>query len=227
MSSESDFAYAPKYNTHFIVRNTTGSSVNSPYQKTLFIFNYPINYGDTRDLLAIPGIEEADIRASLLKGVLRHKLLNGDIALVSSNIDLLQFSDKQRSFLHGFGFTEGVVIGIDELGDASWGPENDTIDFIKSLAGSPPYLLVEEVLLIGAKNNSNRTFNTPNKFLNGLYFGNQFHIHVKHDGKDLYEGYDYSISESGGPGTGFDTIYITAFAPKPRSLLVATYAVKS
>lgn len=115
MSSESEFAYSLKYNTHFIVRNTTGTSASSPFQKTVSIFNYPINYGQTRDLLAIPGIEEADIRASLLKGVLRHKLLNGDIQMVSSNIDLLQFSDRQRNFLQGFGITEGVTVGYDEL----------------------------------------------------------------------------------------------------------------
>ena len=64
MSSESNFAYAPKYNTHFIVKNISGASENSPYKKMLSIFNYPINWGATRDLLAIPGIEEADIRAS-------------------------------------------------------------------------------------------------------------------------------------------------------------------
>ena len=110
MSSESQFAYSLKYNTHFIVRN-----VCSDNKKTISIFNYPINYGQTRDLLQIPGIEESDIRASLLKGVLRHKFLCGDIALVSSNIDLLQFSDKQRAFLQSYGFTEGVSAGYDEL----------------------------------------------------------------------------------------------------------------
>jgi hypothetical protein len=110
MSSESNFAYSLKYNTHFIVRNTC-----TDRRKTISIFNYPINFGDTRDLLQIPGVQEEDIRSSLLKGVLRHKLLNGDIQLVSSNIDLLQFSDKQRAFLLGFGFTEGVQIGYDEL----------------------------------------------------------------------------------------------------------------
>lgn len=115
MSSESNFAYSLKYNTHFIVKNTTGGSATAPYQKTIFIFNYPINWGEDRDLLQIPGLQEADIRASLLKGVLRHKFLCGDIALVSSNIDLLQFSDKQRNFLFQFGFTEGVQVGWDEL----------------------------------------------------------------------------------------------------------------
>lgn len=110
MSSESDFAYAPKYNTHFIVRNTCTDN-----HKTINVFHYPINWGQTRDILAIPGIQEADIRASLLKGEIRHKFLNGDITLVSSNIDLLQFSDKQRTFLFQFGFTEGVQVGFDEL----------------------------------------------------------------------------------------------------------------
>jgi hypothetical protein len=110
MSSESNFAYSLKYNTHFIVRNTC-----TDRKKTISIFNYPINFGDTRDLLQIPGIEESNIRASLLKGVLRHKLLNGDIQLVSSNIDLLQFSDRQRAWLYSHGFSEGVAIGYDEL----------------------------------------------------------------------------------------------------------------
>jgi len=110
MSSESQFAYSLKYNTHFVVRNTCTDN-----RKTVKVFNYPILYGDTRDILQIPGIQEADIRASLLKGELRHKLLNGDITLVSSNIDLLQFSDKQRAFLQSYGFTEGVQVGWDEL----------------------------------------------------------------------------------------------------------------
>lgn len=110
MSSESDFAYSLKYNSHFIVRNITNDD-----NKTIRIFNYPINYGQTRDLLAIPGVEESDIRASLLKGVLRHKLLCGDIELVSSNIDLLQFSTKQRAFLQSYGFNTGVQVGIKEL----------------------------------------------------------------------------------------------------------------
>jgi hypothetical protein len=136
MSSESEFAYSLKYNTHFIVRNITGTpasmlhltgenpNIPPPYQsglfyvspkKTISIFHYPINAGCERDLLQIPGVQEADIRASLLKGELRHKFLCGDIELVSSNIDLLQFSDKQRTFLQNFGFTEGVTVGFDEL----------------------------------------------------------------------------------------------------------------
>jgi hypothetical protein len=136
MSSESEFAYSLKYNTCFIVRNITGTpasklhlagenpNIPPPYQsgvfyvsqkKTINIFHYPINAGCERDLLQIPGVQESDIRASLLKGELRHKFLCGDIELVCSNIDLLQFSDKQRDFLQSFGFTEGVTVGYDEL----------------------------------------------------------------------------------------------------------------
>lgn len=136
MSSESEFAYSLKYNTHFIVKNITGTSssqlhtegynpaIPPPFQtqpfylspkKSINIFHYPINPGCERDLLQIPGITEEDIRASLLKGEIRHKFLCGDIALVSSNIDLLQFSDKQRAWLQSYGFTEGVTVGYDEL----------------------------------------------------------------------------------------------------------------
>src|SRR5579885_2763218 len=137
MSSESNFAYSLKYNTHFIVKNITGETnaqilsefgvdytgVERSPKKTVSIFNYPINAGETRDLLQIPGVQEEDIRSSLLKGVLRHKFLCGDIGLVASNIDLLQFSDKQRDFLKKYGFMEGVDVGVDELGQ-------DTVNFI-------------------------------------------------------------------------------------------------
>lgn len=201
MTGFNDFAPGHKECGQFIVRNI------SPQKKTIFIFTYPINLGCTRDLLKIPGVSEGDIKSSLMKGQLRHKFLVGDIELVYSDIDLLQFNDCGINYLEGLGFTTGVQI-----------PPTPAI---------LPYLWVEEVLLIGQKNNSNRTFNTPDKFLNGLYEGNEFHIHVKHDGRDLYEGYDYTLSESGGPGTGFDTVYITAFAPKPRSVLVATYAIQN
>jgi hypothetical protein len=119
MSSESNYAYSLKYNTHFIVKNTC-----TDHNKTINIFRYPINFGGTRDLLQIPGVTEEDIRASLLKGQLRHKFLCGDIQLVASNINLLQFSDKQRQFLFSFGFTEGVQVGWDELDGYTQGQIN-------------------------------------------------------------------------------------------------------
>lgn len=235
MTSESDFAYSLKYNTHFIIKNITGYTdaeilaeenlVIPPCvrsgKKVLNVFNYPINPGGTRDLLQIPGVQEADIRAALLKGVLRHKFLCGDIALVSSNIDLLQFSDKQRAFLYKYGFFEGVAIGDDEIDDTG-------IAYIQSkvTAGSIGYFWREKIPLIGMKNGLNRTFYTPDKFINGSYLSNIFHITIEHNGKELYENIDYSIGESGGPGTGYDTINIFSLTPNSHSLLYATYAIK-
>lgn len=93
----------------FVVRNV------SPQRKTIFIFNYPINLNDTRDLLKIPGIFEQEIKSSLMKGTLRKKFLNGDVELVISNIDLLQFTDCGIQYLEGYGFTTGVRIGFDQL----------------------------------------------------------------------------------------------------------------
>lgn len=200
----------------FIVRNV------SPQIKSINIFTYPINYLDTRDLLQIPGVAETDIRASLLKGELRHKFLAQDIQLVESNIDLLQFNNCQLEQLQAWGFTTGVLVGIDQLDG-----------YVQSQLGggggggtTTQYLWREEIQLIGLKNASNRTFYTPDKFLNGVFItGDQFHIHIKHNGKDLYESIDYSIAESGGPGTGYDTIILKSFAPNSHSLLFATYAI--
>ena len=76
-----DFAPFQKINGCFIVRN-----ICSYRQKTIKIFNYPIPFNRTRDLLAIPGVSESDIRASLLKGELQHKILVGDIVIECSDI---------------------------------------------------------------------------------------------------------------------------------------------
>lgn len=202
----------------FIVQNV------SPQIKTINIFNYPINYLDTRDLMAIPGVGEDEIRVSLLKGELNHKFRALDVELIECNIDLLQFNSCQLDQLAEWGITTGTQVGIDQLDG-----------YVQSLLGSggggggttTQYLWREEIQLIGMKNASNRTFYTPDKFLNGVFTtGDNFHIHVKHNGKDLYEGIDYSIAESGGPGTGYDTIYIKSIVPNAHSLLFATYAIQ-
>lgn len=240
MSSESEFGYSLKYNTCFIVKNITGTPASTlhltgdnpaippPYReapffvspkKTINIFHYPINAGDQRDLLKIPGVQEADIRASLLKGELRHKFLCGDIELVCSDIDLLQFNDEQRDWLKSFGFTEGIEIGYDEL--------DGYVKTLIQIGGSGvSYLWREKIPLIGLKNGANRMFFTPDKFINGAYFGNVFHLTVEHNGKELYENIDFTIGESSGPGTGYDTINIISLTPVAHSLLFATYAIK-
>lgn len=90
--------------TKFIVRNT------APGNKRVRIFQYPILNGATRDLLAIPGISEADIRHSLLKGQLRAKLRAGEIIVVDSDIDLLQFNDDHKAFLESAGVNKGLEV---------------------------------------------------------------------------------------------------------------------
>jgi hypothetical protein len=105
-----DFAPGKNEAGQFIVRNT------SPQKKTIFFFaGWPINLGGTRDLLKIPGVSEGDIKSSLMKGELRNKFKNGDVELVLSNIDLLQFNDLGIQYLDGFGFTTGVLVGYDQL----------------------------------------------------------------------------------------------------------------
>jgi len=83
-----------------------------------------------------------------------------------------------------------------------------------------------QVQLVGSKDGVNRIFTTPEKFMHDPTIG--LTIDVWHNGRRLMQGLnpsvgDYSVSESGGLGTGFDTINLYTFAPIERSCLVADY----
>lgn len=200
-----DFAPYLKMNGCFVVRNV------SPYeQKTIRIFHYPINWAETRDLLQIPGVDESDIRGSLLKGELNHKIRAKDIVIVCSDIDLLQFNNAQKLFLQNAGVVNGLSID--------------------SVIGTASYLFRDQQKLIGAIDGLNRTFIVPNndKFLNGNYQDNLFKIFVTHNGHPLFEGIDYEVLESDGVGTGFDTIIIKSFNLRANhSILYANYVIKT
>jgi hypothetical protein len=156
-------------------------------------------------LLAIPGIAEQDIRASLLKGELQHKILARDIVITCSDIDLLQFNEDQKQFLINSGIIDGLEVGSNQVSGLS-------------------YIWRIEIPLIGTKNGINKTFFTPDKFINGTFdTGDDFHIQVKHNGRDLYEDFDYYVSESEGTGTGYDTINLISITPNTNSKLFATY----
>ena len=173
----------------------------------------------TRDLMKIPGVAEDDIRVSLLKGELNHKIQQGEITVICSDIDLLQFNLQQAQFLEAAGIQpeSGIQIGIDQIvpGTISGG-------------GALNFAFKQQQILVGSINGTNRVFTVPvpDKFINGPYQNNVFTIFVTHNGKALLQGYDYSISESNGVGTGYDTITLT-FTPIPgRSVLEASYVVK-
>lgn len=98
--------------TKFVVRNT------APGNKRVRIFQYPIINGQSRDLLAIPGISEADIRHSLLKGDLMIKLKAGELIIEDTDIDLLQFNDDHKAFLTAHGVNAGLeVLTVDPVPD--------------------------------------------------------------------------------------------------------------
>ena len=190
--------------TVFIVKN-----IASP-RKCVRIFNYPIGPGKERDILAIPYVSEADIRHSLLKGELNISLKSGEITVTESNIDLLQFDDCQKDFL----IRSGIINGLEVVTDG--------------YAANFPVIFRQNIPLVGTRDSNNRIFSvpTPDKFVNGTLFNNEFRILVRHNGKGLEEGIDYMVSESGGSGTGYDTIVMISFSPKARSRLIADYVVK-
>jgi hypothetical protein len=180
----------------------------APEGKRIKIFNNPIKNGMVRDLLEIDNVSEDVIRHSLLKGELHIKLKAKEAYVVESNIELLQFDECHRQFL----IDSGINIGVDP----------NTIGNGSILN----YAFKQQVDLIGVKDEVNRIFNTPDKFINGQLGNNEFRILVKHNGRDLVENVDYFIAESGGTGSGYDTIILN-FSPKPRSVLIADYVIKN
>ncbi len=188
-----EFAPFCKINGCFITKNTA-----TP-KKTLFIFNYPIPHGMSRDLLQIPGVAESDIRASLLKGELRNKILVGDIIVECSDIDLLQFNAAHKSFLQNSGIVDGLEVS------GSGGAGVGGFD-------------VQDADLIGTQNGINATFTTATKFIHTssfkeVIFSNGLRNHIPED---------YAIAESGGPGTGYDTI-IFVIPPDGDDVLTIDY----
>lgn len=77
-----------------------------------------------------------------------------------------------------------------------------------------------EVPLLGTKDAVNLIFTAPNKFLPST-------ISVYFNGQRMKQGSgnDYVVSESGGPGSGYDTITLLAvvLAPLPNEQLFADY----
>ena len=189
------FPKAPS--TKFVVRNI------APNNKTVRVFNTPIRNGDTYDLLCVPDISEASIRHSLLKGELLIKFRCLELFVVDSDIDLLQFNDEHKAFLQSIGITKGLEVTGAILN----------------------FAFKQGVSLLGTRDGTNRVFTIPEDFLNGIFGNNIFRILIRHNGRVLVLGVDYTVSESGGAGTGFDTIMFT-FAPKKKSELFADYVIE-
>lgn len=180
--------------TKFVVKNI------APNKKRIKIFLYPINNGDSRDLLAIPGISEAHIKNSLLQGEILQKLKNNEIIIVDSDIDLLQFNSVQKLFLKNIGISKGIEID-----------PSVNLTSIKR----------DNVNLIGIQNYSNLIFSTPDKFV----VNNVLNITIYSNGLRLTQSIDFIIAESEGVGTGYDTIIFMLSPPQSDDVLISSYFI--
>ena len=96
------------------------------------------------------------------------------------------------------------------------------IPSLQQLAGE-----VVGVALAGAKDGVNRVFTTPSKY---VHIPGGRTVELFHNGHRLAQALapdirlgDYYPLESGGPGSGFDTVVLLSFAPAPRSSFLASY----
>ena len=194
----------PTGTSTFVVKNITGTLGNPNQPKCVFIFNYPIpENGGIRDLMMIEGVSEESIRASLLKGEINHKLRAQEVTILASDIDLLQFNQNQANFLYANGVTTGVQIGPAQMF----------------------YLWKQDVELNGVVDGVNLVFTIPSgKF---IYDSNHNIVVYKNGVKQLYLS-DFYTAESGGAGTGYDTVVFVIppnTSPPPVDVLTADYYI--
>jgi hypothetical protein len=105
---------------------------------------------------------------------------------------------------------------------------------LKDLSNLAPTKFRTGVPLVGLKNGANRIFQTTPDYFVHDPTGTGRDIEVWHNGRRLIltavpdpsQG-DFIVSESGGVGTGFDTVTLLTFAPVGKSTLVADYALAS
>jgi hypothetical protein len=75
--------------------------------------------------------------------------------------------------------------------------------------------------LLGPKDGINLAFYTPEKFLQ--VEATAIRVHRNGVLLEMGAGADYTIAESGGPGTGWDTVVLEAFPPRIWEKLTADY----
>ena len=84
-----------------------------------------------------------------------------------------------------------------------------------------------DIPLLGTKNGINFTFTTPEFFVHSSILT----IAIYWNGRRLRIGRDYTVSESGGLGSGYDTISLTpwsggkAFLPRSGDELISDYYI--
>lgn len=195
MSNVGDDTRFPKRSsTKFVVQNV------APNNKRVRVFNFPINNGATRDLLAIPSVSEADICHSLLKGELSIKLdpLVRELIIVDSDINLLQFNAEQKAFLQSAGIVDGISITRFAL----------------------KYIYLQDISLVGVQDNVNLIFTIPS---GDFVIIDNYKIIVYLNGVRQEYLSNYLIAESQGVGTGYDTVIFVDDAPDVDDVIVADY----
>lgn len=186
-----DFApYQPNFGS-FTVKNIAAD------HKTIKIFQYPIPFGRTRNILNIPGVSESDIRASLLKGELLRKFKAEEIEIIESDIDLLQFNTSQKAFLESIGIIDGLEV-TGSIGTGGFDMQDEP--------------------LIGDQDTVNTIFTTSTNFKHT----SQFKEVVFVNGLRNHIPEDYSVAEGGGFGTGYNTI-IFVLAPESDDVITIDY----
>ena len=108
----------------------------------------------------------------------------------------------------------------------AWATDDCKVILPSGGSGTAPDLssFREDEQLVGAVNGANQIYTLPNSE-KAIVADPGVKIKVYYNGQRLHEGgaNDYTTSESGGSGTGFDTVTLLFVAPKPGDIVTADY----
>ena len=108
----------------------------------------------------------------------------------------------------------------------AWATDDCKVILPSGGSGTAPDLssFREDEQLVGAVNGSNQVYTLPNSE-KAVVADPGVKIKVYYNGQRLHEGgaNDYTTSESGGAGTGFDTVTLLFVSPRPGDIVTADY----
>lgn len=154
----------------------------------------------------------------------------GDIdAYIDASVDTSTTQPNHLGVLTNILIDDADRVGYDDTLVAPPLGANTVQEAIDALKGGVATFRAIGVELIGIKDGSNRDFQTPDKFVHVL--GGDT-ITIMHNGRVLQQSSvpnpvfgEYYVYESGGVGTGYDSVHFLSFIPVNISILLSSYTI--
>lgn len=169
------------------------------------------------------GLVKPNIQTQLVEGKNDFTISNDDQTQVNLNVSPTSIDLSDPDSRIALSVQENIVSldTIDSSYDLAIGDNKVQLSLDAGIFGITENKFKFNINLAGIKDGSNLVYTTPHKFTE-----NSFRYYRNGVRQRSGISNDYTISESGGVGSGFDTITLVAFPPLPWEELMADYITK-